>query len=164
MKKIVNHEKYGEFVYEESNFLGKVSLTLNGNELTKMDKKSFQLFVNDEPPKTVNVKGSLLMGATLEIENETVTVTEKPKWYEIVLALIPFLLVLVWGNSVSLCEIVPVVGGLIGGAISALLAFSCFVVMRNIRSVVLKILVAVIFTALSFLICWFIALLILGRI
>ena len=42
------------------------------------------------------------------------------KWYEYILALIIPIFVLTWGNSVYLCSIFPIVGGAIGGAISAL--------------------------------------------
>ena len=31
----------------------------------------------------------------------------RPAWYDYVLAIIPFILVLVWGNSVYLCTIIP---------------------------------------------------------
>ena len=80
------------------------------------------------------------------------------KWYEIVLSVIPFALILVWGNSVSLCSIVPVVGGFIGGAVSALFSMFNVMLIKSIKNVWLKIAVTIGMTALTFLACYLIAL------
>ena len=153
MKKTVNHEKYGEIVYTESNFSGATTLTINGKEVQKTGRKIFLLTVGDNPPIDVRLTGNFLVGATLEIENEKIVLTEKIKWYEIVLSVLPFMLIMIWGNSVALCRILPVVGGAIGGAIGGVFSFINLFVIKLISRVPLKILTTLAITFICFLIC-----------
>ena len=43
---------------------------------------------------------------------------KKNSVFEIVLSILIFAFVMVWGNSAKLCAIFPIVGGAIGGGIS----------------------------------------------
>lgn len=163
MKSVVQHEKLGEIVYEETFWTGKKKVYLNRQELQKLDKKTF----SDESGKQVTVKGNYLAGVSLAFESpETIEVqmTPRVKWYEIVLALLPFLFILVWGNVAALCEIVPVVGGAIGGGISGVMACLSLLCMKGVKNIWLKIAIGIGFFAVTFGICYGIALAILAAV
>lgn len=149
MKQTIQHEKYGEILYNENFWTGKKSLSMNGAPLTKISKKEFQTTNG----VTGTITGSFLSGACLSIGGETIRLTPKITWYEIVLCLLPFILVMVWGNVVALCQIVPVVGGAIGGAVSALLSFTGLFCMRTVKPVWAKILIGIAAVAVTFGIC-----------
>lgn len=149
MKQVINHEKYGEIIYEEGFWLGKKWLTVNGVPLNKISKREFQM----QDGSILKIQGNFLRGASLVIGTETINLTPKVKWYEVALCLIPFLLIMVWGNVVALCEIVPVVGGAIGGGISGALSFLGLVFIKNVKPIWLKILIAIAVTGVTFGIC-----------
>ena len=75
------------------------------------------------------------------------------KWYEYILALIIPIFVLTWGNSVYLCSIFPIVGGAIGGAISALAMIFSAVVMRKVSKPIFKILIGLGFFVATLMVC-----------
>ena len=154
MRVVVQHESLGEIIYEESFWTGKKKLFIGGEELTKISKKTFQ--TNDG--QILTLKGSYLSGVTLESNDIQVKLTPTVKWYEIVLSILPFILIMVWGNSVTLCTIIPVVGGAIGGAISGVAAVLNLFVIKGVNKVWLKILISVGVLILTFLICFLIAL------
>lgn len=149
MKQTIQHEKYGEILYNENFWTGKKSLSMNGAPLTKISKKEFQTANG----VTGTVTGSFLSGACLSIGGETIRLTPKITWYEIVLCLLPFILIMIWGNVVELCLIVPVVGGAIGGAISGMLSVVSLFVMRSVKPVWAKILIGIGFVGATFGIC-----------
>ena len=149
MKVVIQHDTYGEIVYNESFWVGKKSLTINGVEATKISKKEFQM----PDGTTAQIQGNFLYGACLLIGSESIRLTPKIKWYEIALAIIPFVLIMVWGNVVALCKIVPVVGGAIGGGISGLLSVLGLVLIKSVKPVWLKILIAVAVAGVTFGIC-----------
>ena len=106
MKEIVQHPIYGQIVYNESFWTGKKTLTINGVCAQPVSKKEFTV-----EGKKVVIIGSSLMGLKLQIDNDIIEVFPKPKWYEIVFAVLPLIFLLTWGNSIALCSIFPVVGG-----------------------------------------------------
>ena len=116
MKSSVNHPVYGPITYEEGAWSGKKIITVGGRELKKIDKNTF-VFSEGESPMMATLKGSWLVGASLCVGGEEIRLVSKPAWYEWILAFLPFVLVVVWGNSVPLCSIIPVAGGAIGGAL-----------------------------------------------
>ena len=128
--------------------------SLEERNLQKSPKKTFQ--TNDG--QILTLKGSYLSGVTLESNDIQVKLTPTVKWYEIVLSILPFILIMVWGNSVTLCTIIPVVGGAIGGAISGVAAVLNLFVIKGVNKVWLKILISVGVLILTFLICFLIAL------
>ena len=65
----------------------------------------------------VQVKGSALNGVSIIFRNEQIQLWPKPAWYDWLLSILPLLVLLIWGNSVALNSILPVVGGAIGGGI-----------------------------------------------
>lgn len=166
MKVIVTNEKYGEFVYEESFWTGKKELFLNGEKLEKNSKNVFFMSNGD----AVYLKGNSLSGVHITINGETFILLVALKWYDILLSLLPFILVLIWGNSRYLVNIVPIIGGVIGGGLgggigglfSGLGAAINVFLSRNIKNIWLKIALTILVTGLTFLICYLIALIIIG--
>lgn len=147
MKRIIQHENLGEIIYEENAFTGNKTLYVGGVPLEKVSKKEFRL--QDGSIATVN--GGYIQGASLFINGETIELMPKIKWYEIVLCVLPFVLIMIWGNSTALVNIVPVVGGAIGGAVSAVV---CFLEFLLVKPLWLKAVIAVVGLAVTFLICW----------
>ncbi len=154
MKYTVTNELLGTVEVNESIWTGKKELFLNGQPVQKVSNKVFALPNGEQ----IFLNGNTLSGITLQYGTENIRVSPRPKWYEIALSILPFILVLVWGSSRTLCEIVPVVGGAIGGGISAIGGVLNFVAIKNVRSVTVKILISIGVLALTFLICFLIGL------
>ena len=157
MKEIVQHSIYGEIVYNESFWTGKKALTINGVDAKPISKKEYM--VNE---KRAILKGSFLTGSTLLIEGETIQLSPKAKWHEIILAIIPFLFLLTWGNSASLCSIFPVVGGAIGGALGGVGAVISLFLMKTQKNPIVKTVVGIIVAVATILIAFVLALAILS--
>ncbi len=149
MKEVIQHEKLGEIVYEENFWTGKKSLQVNGVRLQKTNKKTFVT----ESGEYYVINGNYIQGAVLAAGEETVRLTQPVKWYEIVLSVLPFLLIMVWGNVVALCEIVPVVGGLIGGGISAVLSCLNLFIIKGVKPIWLKVVISIAILGVTFGIC-----------
>ena len=158
MKSVIQHESLGEIIYEESAWTGRKSISINGQQLRKVKRNEFQTSEGE----TVTLKGNYFLGTTAVIGTESVTLTQAYKWYEYVLSAIPFILVIIWGNSVALCSIVPIVGGAIGGGISALFVVANLLLIRKVKNIGLKVLIPLLVTGLCFLACYLIALAILA--
>ena len=138
MKRIVQDSAYGEIICTESFWTGKKTLTINGVDAQPISKTEFA-----QEGKKVVITGSLLFGLKLQIDNDTVVVSSKPKWYEIALAVLPLIFLLTWGNSATLCSVFPVVGGAIGGALGGVGSMTSLLLMRNAKSVPAKLLIGI---------------------
>ena len=149
MKTVINHEKYGEIVYIESEWTGKKTLKINGVELQKQNKNTFYY-----KGGTIVLVGSFVKGITMEIENERIQLTKPCKWYEFLFAIVPFVFVMIWGSSVELTAIIPVVGGAIGGGISALIGYLGLSISSKMEKWYFKVLVGLGALVVSFLVCW----------
>ena len=106
MRECAQHPIYGQIVYDEGLWSGKKAV----------------------------IKGNLYAGVTLCIENENIVVAPKPKWYEMLLAVLPLLFLTIWGNSKALCSIFPVVGGALGGALGGMGLCVSLLFMKRSRS------------------------------
>lgn len=148
MKQVVQHETLGEIVYEEGAWTGKKTLTINGEQLQKTSKNTFEL--NGEQ---ITLNGNFLKGASITVGGETIQIIPAVKWYEVVLSILPFLLIMIWGNVVELCLIVPVVGGAIGGLISGIFSVSNLIIIKRVDKIWLKILISLGMLAATFGIC-----------
>ena len=135
MTEFVRHPELGDIMYQESFWTGKKTIVINGKAAIAMGKKKFL-----HEGKTVLVKGNEFSGVSLVIDGTTVRITPSPKWYEIILALLPFLFIVTWGNSPALCSIFPVVGGAIGGFIGGLGLVLSRMAMKSQRNPIGKIL------------------------
>lgn len=136
MKEIVQHPIYGEITYTESFLTGKKGLIINGIEAQPVSKKEFMF---EEKKATIN--GSFYSGVNLCIEDETIELSPKPQWYEIILAILPAIFLLTWGNIASLCAIFPVIGGAIGGALGAAGSITSFMLIKKTKSIIVKVLI-----------------------
>ncbi len=149
MNKVVKSDKYGEITYNENFWIGRKNVSINGTPLKKIDKNTFET----ADSQRVVVKGNYLYGVKLLFGADSVQIMPTVKWYEIVLALLPLVFDLVWGNSVTLCGIIPIVGGAIGGLISGLMAAVSLLLMRMFDSPWVKIGIGLAMLAATFGIC-----------
>ena len=138
MKEFVQHPIYGEIVYNESLWTGKKTLTINGVCAQPVSKKEFTV-----EGKKVVIIGSSLMGLKLQIDTDIVEITQNPKWYEIVFAVLPLIFLLTWGNSAVLCSIFPVVGGALGGALGSIGSITSLSLMKNAKSLLTKLIIGI---------------------
>ncbi len=155
MKISVDHPSIGKIVYDENFWSGKKSLTVNDIPAKKVSKNEF--LINEE--KAV-IKGNFFVGISLLLQNETIQILQKPKIYEVVLAILPIIFLLIWGNSVALCSIFPVVGGAIGGFIGGMFGVLSLVFMANTKKPLVKISIGLAMFASAILIAFAIAMLI----
>ncbi len=161
MKASTHHVGYGEIEYNENFWTGKRELTVGGQKLTKKKKNVYTL--NSETGNLdCRIKGSFLTGATLHIDQDVIQLSESCKWYEIFCSVLIFAFVLIWGNIPDLCEIIPIVGGAIGGGISGLGACVNLFLMRRTKNAGLKLLVWLGMFLGTIAICFLIAQFILG--
>ncbi|MDE6618599.1 MAG: hypothetical protein K2K13_06215 [Clostridiales bacterium] len=160
MKTVIQHETYGEIVYDEGAWTGKKSVSIGGAQLEKLSKKEFKM----QDGTTVTVNGGFLQGANLNIKGENIALTPRVKWYEIALCILPFLFVMIWGNVTALCRIIPIVGGAIGGGISGLFSVLGLWGMKSVKPIWLKLLIAFGSLAITIAICYGIAIAILAAI
>ena len=152
MKASVYHEFYGEIVYFENVWTGKTEIMIGGMALEKVGKKSY-LLPTPEGKIPVGIRGNMLTSVQLTIGTVTVTVVDKPTWYEYVLAILPFVSVMIWSSSVTLCSIIPVIGGVIGGAICGAFMIVSLVSMKKCRNTVNRILVGLGVVVAAFAVC-----------
>ena len=154
MKSIVTHNNYN-IVYEESFWTGKKSLTINEEKLQALSKTTF----SSSDGRQFILNGNFLIGITLQIENETIQVVSKIKWYEVLFAIIIAVFFISWGNVPSLVKIVPLVGGAIGGMIAGLSAILYLYFSKLVKPVWMKILIFIASFGIAFLLCYLVALL-----
>lgn len=142
MKITIQHTTYGEIIYEESIWTGKKELTVNGVKAQKTSKKTFIV-----DGKNAIINGSLYTGMTLVIDIIPIEIVPKPKWYELVLSILPISFWLTWGYHPAFYSNVSVVGGAIIGAICGALGGLAIAIslpaMINSKTVVKKIIVGV---------------------
>lgn len=128
---------------------GSVQISVNDIALTKTGKNSFTF----PDGKTAYLKGNYISGVHLWAAGQHILISPKPSWYEIVLGILPFILVLIWGNNITLCSILPIVGGAIGGGISGLFSMLSIYSMKYFKNVFIKIGIGILFVGISFVTC-----------
>lgn len=161
MKKYFSSDKYGSIAYEENVWTGKKKIYVGGQVLNKETNKIYSASIKGQSI-IANLNGNIFKGITLNVGNETFTISEKNTWYEIVLAFIPLLLVLIWGNSVALCNIIPIVGGVIGGVVGAMFSLLSITYMNKAKKPLYKVLIGLGAIILTFVVCFLLALLFLS--
>lgn len=165
MKKEVVSE-FGSIIYEENFWTGKRKITIDGIELEKIDKKAYS-FTNVDPETekpqnlVVKINGALFSGVTLTIKDKTITVIDKTTILDYIIFVLPIVFVIIWGNSPKLCLMLPIVGGAIGGAVSALFA-SLGIYYSKIINKKYKLLASLGFSLLGIVVCILIGFLIVG--
>lgn len=156
MENSIQHEIYGTITYKEGNWSGKKTIWINGTELEKIDKKLYR-YTNGSESFVAEVSGSALSGVVLNIKGEKIQVVAKPAWYVLAFSILIFAFVLFWGNNPALVQIFPIVGGALGGLVSALFAIANVTVAGRIQNVGLKILTGVLFFAATIVVCYILA-------
>lgn len=155
MKEIIQHPVYGEIIYHESFWLGRKNLIVNRVIAQQISKKEFMI-----GEKKATIKGSYLTGVSILIDDKAIELSPKTKWYEYLLAFLPLLFLLVWGNSVALCSIFPVVGGAIGGGLGGLCSGTSLSFIRKTKSTMTKVVIGIGLFATSILLAFFMAIII----
>ena len=153
MKKEINHSEFGKIVYEENLWTGSKNISINGVKLSKISKTSFKMNLENEDSYYVTIEGNFFKGTRLRIKGKTVIVSPSTKWYEYILAILPLALVLIWGNSPTLCRIIPVIGGATGGAIGGVLMCLSIILMKETRNILIKILIGIASLIVTFAAC-----------
>ena len=156
MKVIVENKKYGIIEYNENFWTGKKEIYVDGRLLKKQTKDKY-VYRTDEEELVVRIKGNYLSGVTLTIIDTYVEIIPKTTPVEYILAILPLIFVIVWGNSPYLCSIFPVVGGAIGGGIAGLIGAVGILFMKKTKSVIEKILVGLVALAVAVLTCFIVA-------
>ena len=149
----LQHPTYGHVVYEEGFWAGKRSLTINGTPLQAIDKKSFAY-----GSKKITLKGNILTGVILEMDGNEEQIVPKPTWYETLFTILMFSVGIIWGNFPVLCAIFPVIGGAIGGFLSAMFAMINLCITRASKNTLFKFLSCVAFFVITILVCHWVAL------
>lgn len=131
--------------YTENFWTGKKTISINGKELLKIDKKRYKY-----EDKYYTVKGSYLTGVEMSDGVESITLIRKLTTLEMILCFIP-LVVIVTGGAI---------GGLCGGAACAFNA----VFLRKTDNVGMKVLYSVLSAIVAFVCYLIVAFLLLGLI
>ena len=154
MKAVTQNEFIGEIVYEESFWTGKRTISVNGVkwERSKHDKKEY-FHETAEGKEVLTLKGNYLTGISVWYKGRVVEVLSKPTWYEILIAIFPLIFVCIWGNAEPLVMIFPIIGGAIGGFVSALGGATAMLVMRSMKVTKQKILVGCAISLGSIIVC-----------
>lgn len=145
----IQHPTLGKIEYNESFWTGRKQLYINGTQLNKTARKTYVL----PDGRTAILNGNFLLGATIQLDGQVIRLSPAIKWYEILLAVISFALILTWGNVVELCLIVPVVGGAIGGFLSALISMAGLLLMRTVKPAWAKVLIGIATIGVCFGVC-----------
>ena len=147
MKTTIHHPTYGFITYEESAWTGKKIITIGGVTLVKIKKNVFQYTPMLGDPfatapegeestplpstVTVTVKGNYIGGVSLVIGEETIPLTIKASVLDITLGVIPAALFLIF-----------ILGGALGGALSAVIGMGLVTLLKNRTKTIYKILIS----------------------
>ncbi|MBE6644421.1 MAG: hypothetical protein E7612_03465 [Ruminococcaceae bacterium] len=154
MKITVQSDKYGTIEYIENIWIGKTTLSINGEQLKKKKKN---LFISENDNFQCRIKGGYLQGAILIIGEDVIEITPRPRLYEVVLSLLIAITTIIWGNSVTLCSIIPIIGGALGGGLSGVCAFFCLFFMKRTKGILKKLAVWLVSFFVTFLLCFYLA-------
>lgn len=141
MKYSVKYNALGTVDYDESIWTGRKKIFVNGKELKKTAKNTYEYVGEDGTIVPVYLSGNMLTGAKLTYKNECVRLTPSTKWYEFVLAIFMVVFICVWGNNAYLVSIIPMVGGAIGGAIAGVCAVVFLIADKSVKKVGFKLLI-----------------------
>ncbi len=162
MKKSIDTQ-YGKLDYVESFFTGKVDIYLNGKQAIKKKKKEFQIETtnntNDLNTSLIDIHifGSFIFGVKAILNGHSYTIYEKAKWYEYLIMILFIILTIIWGNVPTLCKILPIVGGTIGGFVAGFINFLGFALARKTDKSLIKLISIIGSGLLSFFTCFLIA-------
>lgn len=159
MRELVNHEKFGVIEYTENFWTGRKKIYINGQELKKIKKGTYEWQKEDGTTEFCYLGGNFLKGATLMIKSDTIPLTEGMQWYEYLMAIILIALPMVWGSIPSLCLIIPIVGGVVGGVAYTFISVLSIVIIKKTDNIGFKLLIWVIALCVEFVVGFLLALL-----
>jgi hypothetical protein len=135
---MTNTVLYGNkhITYSENFWTGKKKITINGQELQKIDKKTYRF-----EDQYYTVKGSFLTGVEMVNGDRSITLVRKLTALETLLCFLPFVLVVTGGA----------IGGLCGGAAAAINA----IYVRDTEKTVMKVAYSILSTVIAF-VCYYI--------
>lgn len=155
MRAVVYHEVWGEIVYEESEWSGKKSITVGGQRLEKIKRGLY--YFPEHQDIFVQVIGNYFWGARIYIKTERIDITPIGTKLDYFLSMLLCAFIIVWGNTVKLSYIIPIVGGAVGGAFSGVMAIATFMMIKVRKQLWRKLLILIGMTALTFIVCAIIA-------
>lgn len=160
MKEVIKLEDGSNLTYEESFWTSKKNIYIDNVETKKISKTEFKYGENLE--KTVLIKGNFLKGVQVVVNEKEYEVSPKTVWYQYIIFLIPIIFIITWGAVPQFLAIFPVVGGAIGGLISALFSVFGLILGKKIKNKAISLVVQIAFSALAILVCYLIGLAIIG--
>lgn len=125
-----------EIIYIESFWSGRKRLFYKDIECFKNENGNYE-YIKEDIKKEIIVEGSILRGVSIQVDEKKIEVVEKIKWYEYLLCF-SFLGLLFYNAN-------PIVTPLI----ASLFGMIDLIVMRGLKSVLLKILASIIIAALA---------------
>ena len=140
MIKLFNTEKYGRIIYEENIWTGRKKIFVNNHLCVKQSKNEY-LYSKDDKHIYITISGNPITGQKMHIDRQEFVLFPSPKWYEVLIAVLTFVIALAWGNSPLLVRIFPIVGGAIGGGVSGVMTFFSIYFMKMVKKPLYKILI-----------------------
>ncbi len=142
MRVVIQKSQLGKIDYEESFWTGKKLILIDGKVLKKRSKNVY--YLNDgESTNVYYLEGNYFTGVRIRSYGKFAQIIPASKWYEIALSVFIVLFTIIWGNSPSLVSIMPVVGGAIGGLISAAIALLNITLMRKQKNILVKLAIGI---------------------
>ena len=129
-------------------WFGKMSITVNNQSSKKVKRLVFNYTDEDLTQRTITVRGNILTGFKLNDNGEEVVMQRPLAWYEWILVIFPIA--------------IGILGGALGGALGALAGIGSAMVIRQTKSIILKVVVSIVFAGIAFLVYSVLAAAILG--
>ena len=127
-----SHPTYGLITYDESFWTGKKTILFDGIPLVKKNKTTFEVPATETTPAlTVIVSGNYISGLKLTIGEEVVTLSEKPRWYDYVLGILPGVMLYLF-----------IIQGAIGGGLAGMLGVCGTFLMKSRPNIGQKLLIS----------------------
>lgn len=148
MKIIINNHqtKNKDLYFEEGVWTGKRTIIYDGVTLTKIKRNIYE-YKNGDVKEQFSIKGNQLIGVTIKMFENTIEISRKLTWYEMVMSLLVFIPCILFGA----------IGGAFGGA----LGFTNLIIIRNVDKWWLKLVISIEFAITSILLSYIFAYLIL---
>ena len=139
MKQTTYIDHIGTITYEESAMSGNKTLTINGYNCPKVGKKDYTYVAQNGTVVSVKIKGNFMTGVKLIDAVGKHEIVAKPKWYELAIVILSLMVPIVWGNSVELCKILPLLGGAVGGALGGVFGVLALFAMKKFKTPAVKV-------------------------
>lgn len=119
MIKNITVKDVGNVEFRESFWSGKKRIFIDGREAVRRDRNLF-LWEKDGVEHQIIITGTVFSGLCVVIDKLSYRLTEPLPWYSYVIVIGGALFCAIWMFTPALVELVPLVGGAIGGGIVGL--------------------------------------------